>query len=1065
LSKPSWLTLTDNGDGTATLSGTPLNANVGTASIVLSVTDALGAFDNQSFSITVTNTNDAPAFTSAPVTIAFQDIEYIYDITTTDQDIGDNLTLTATDIPGWLTFTPLANGAGQLKGTPTNSNLGIINITLTVSDNLGITVDQIFQLNVQNSNDDPSFISLPDNSAIEDQEYTYNIEVSDPDLGDILQISALTLPSWLNLVDNGDGTAILSGTPLNENVGNNSVVLSVTDAQGAFANQSFLITVINTNDPPAFTSIPLTSAQQDALYTYSITTSDQDIGDTRTITATVKPAWLSFTDNGNGTATLSGTPSNGDMGLNAVTLQVTDLAGITVEQSYEINVGNSNDAPMFTSTPVTDATEDQPYSYLVEASDPDTGDILTISALAKPAWLTLTDNGDGTALLEGTPVNQNVGTFDLVLKVQDAAGLSENQSFSIVVVNTNDTPVFTSFPSDTIAIQNNLFSYAITTHDDDNGDNVTIAATTIPSWLSLNDNLNGTAILSGTPTIDQVGNTYAIALEVKDLAGATSIQNFSIYVKLENSPPTLGPISSPMEYPEDSTPIIVNLSGITAGEETNQNISISTSNTNSNLISNINVVYTSPDATGSLEIILVENMNGEAQINVTVTDDGPSSINTFTQSFTLIIDPVNDAPVIVSEPDTLVAPGTNYSYTINATDPDAGDQLTFSIIEAPSWLGLIDNTNGSAVLSGTAPVSGTSFPISIEVKDTSNVTNVQSYTLYLNNPPATNASTITVDEDVVYEFSLEDFTDNYVDSENDELVSIKVHSLPAHGSLELSQTQVTIDQTISSTDIVNITYTPDSNFNGNDAFSWSANDGVSTSNTSNINIVIEPVNDPPTIANIETTTLSYKQGSQGLILSNTITISDIDNSKIEGAYVKITSNYLPNEDFLLFNNTDSITGNFDIQTGILTLEGIDSKSDYEDALHDVRYINENLDNTSTEIRVVSFSVFDGTDISNELSRNIEIDDVKPEPDFIAAFTPNNDGVNDYWEIRKIDAYFSVKVSIYDSHGILIYQTDDYKTNPWDGRQNGSPLPAGAYYYKSIFDNGKRVFEGVVNILK
>ena len=96
----------------------------------------------------------------------------------------------------------------------------------------------------------------------------------------------------------------------------------------------------------------MTAALQDISYTYNITTSDPDAGDTRTISVLTGPAWLNtFTDNGNGTATLTGTPTNANLGLNNVTLQVTDLAGVTIDQAFVINVDNTNDAPVFTSTP------------------------------------------------------------------------------------------------------------------------------------------------------------------------------------------------------------------------------------------------------------------------------------------------------------------------------------------------------------------------------------------------------------------------------------------------------------------------------------------------------------------------------------------------------------------------------------------------------------------------------------------------------------------------------------------------------------------------------------------
>ena len=95
--------------------------------------------------------------------------------------------------------------------------------------------------------------------------------------------------------------------------------------------------------------------------------------------------------------------------------------------------GTHNDPPQFTSTPVTTATENVLYTYNITASDPDTGDTLTITATTSPAWLTLTDNGNGTATLSGTPTSAEVGDHPVLLRVTDASGLFDTQPFTITV--------------------------------------------------------------------------------------------------------------------------------------------------------------------------------------------------------------------------------------------------------------------------------------------------------------------------------------------------------------------------------------------------------------------------------------------------------------------------------------------------------------------------------------------------------------------------------------------------------------------------------------------------------
>jgi hypothetical protein len=158
-----------------------------------------------------------------------------------------------------------------------------------------------------------------------------------------------------------------------------------------------------------------------------------DNGDALTITAPTLPTWLTLTDHGDGTATLSGTPTNADVGDHPVVLRVADSGGLTATQSFTITVANVNDAPAFTSTPPLTATQDIPYTYAITTTDPDLpyGDALTVTAPTLPAWLTLTDHGDGTATLSGTPTE--VSEYPVVLRVTDRAGAFTEQSFTITV--------------------------------------------------------------------------------------------------------------------------------------------------------------------------------------------------------------------------------------------------------------------------------------------------------------------------------------------------------------------------------------------------------------------------------------------------------------------------------------------------------------------------------------------------------------------------------------------------------------------------------------------------------
>ncbi|MBE0686869.1 MAG: DUF11 domain-containing protein, partial [Anaerolineaceae bacterium] len=284
----------------------------------------------------------------------------------------------------------------------------------------------------------PIFTSTPVIAAAEDESYTYTATAQD-DNGDTLTITATTLPDWLTIEDHNNSTATLSGTPTDADVGDHTVELEVIDSAGLPDTQAFTLTVAYDNDPPFFTSTPVTTATQDVLYTYTVTADDPDLilGDSLTITATTLPDWLTIEDHNNGTATLSGTPIDADVGDHTVELEVTDSAGLPDTQAFTVTVDYFNDTPFFTSTPLTTATQDVLYTYTVTADDPNLilGDTLTITATTLPDWLTIEDHNNGTATVAGTPTTDDLGEHTVVLRVVDRDGLSSTQTFTIAVWN------------------------------------------------------------------------------------------------------------------------------------------------------------------------------------------------------------------------------------------------------------------------------------------------------------------------------------------------------------------------------------------------------------------------------------------------------------------------------------------------------------------------------------------------------------------------------------------------------------------------------------------------------
>lgn len=93
--------------------------------------------------------------------------------------------------------------------------------------------------------------------------------------------------------------------------------------------------------------------------------------------------------------------------------------------------------PEFTSIPVESGVVGSTYTYSIEASDPN-DQSLTISATTKPSWLSFTDNGDGTALLLGTP--SEAGEYNVVLEATNGAA-SVTQEYTITVSGSGSTGI------------------------------------------------------------------------------------------------------------------------------------------------------------------------------------------------------------------------------------------------------------------------------------------------------------------------------------------------------------------------------------------------------------------------------------------------------------------------------------------------------------------------------------------------------------------------------------------------------------------------------------------------
>jgi hypothetical protein len=254
LIKIEYLTFTDVDDapGSHTLTVVSGDNYTTAGNIVTPATDYNGTLDvNVQLSdskctldyvlpVTVTGVNDAPEFNfqSLP-TDAYEQQTYMLKIRASDPDVGDIITYSVTQKPGWLNII----SDTILTGVPDYTDYGPNPVTIRVSDGT-VNVDTSFVITVHSTNDIPHITSTPPTSINENELYLYNIEVVDTNAGDPLILTAPVLPGWLTL---NTGQQILTGTPTRADLGSEmsvdfQVQLKVSDGKQD-STQTFTITV------------------------------------------------------------------------------------------------------------------------------------------------------------------------------------------------------------------------------------------------------------------------------------------------------------------------------------------------------------------------------------------------------------------------------------------------------------------------------------------------------------------------------------------------------------------------------------------------------------------------------------------------------------------------------------------------------------------------------------------------------------------------------------------------------------------------------------------------------
>jgi hypothetical protein len=504
---PQGVTFHDNGDGTATLSGMPADGTAKTYPLVITAHNGVGSDAVQNFSLTV---NQPPAFTSADHTTFTTSQSGTFSITTSAGTPPGTDTVTEDGkLPTGVTFTGGANGTATLAGIPAPGTGGVYPITLTVGDGSASSTQQ-FTLTV---NEPPSFTTGLSVTMAVGQSKPFEVKTTGFPYATLTATGAL--PAGVSFVDHGDGTGALTGTPAANSAGTYTLLLTAHNGSGSDATQNFTLTV---NQPPAFTSADHMTFPIGSATTFTITTSAGAPSAT-TITRTGKlPTGVTFKDNGDGTATLSGTPAVGTGGAYHITLTAGN--GVTNStQAFTLTVGTT---PKITTTNHTTYVVGVMGSFVVKSSGFPAAAFSVNGTL--PAGVQLVDNHDGTATLAGAPAAGSTGTYTFHIIADNGSTTKASQQFTLTV---KEAPVFTSAATTTF-IAGALESFTITTTGTPTAK--LTATGHLPTGVRFIAKNDGTAVLKGILGSATKG-TYTLVITASNgSATPPAIQLFTLVV-------------------------------------------------------------------------------------------------------------------------------------------------------------------------------------------------------------------------------------------------------------------------------------------------------------------------------------------------------------------------------------------------------------------------------------------------------------------------------------------------------------------------------------------------------
>ena len=413
----------------------------------------------------------------------------------------------------------------------------------------------------------------------------------------------------------------------------------------------------------------------------------------------------------------------------------------------------------------------------------------------------------------------------------------------------------------------------------------------------------------------------------------------------------------------------------------------------------------------------------EGSFAFSLADGGEDDVSVATGTFNITVIAVNDAPTIATNGGGTVKESENFVITnlkLQASDPDdAPTGLTYTVTTAPSNGQLelttaagviitsftqedIDNLrviykhDGSESLEDsfafslvdggedeTAPIEGV-FNINVtELNDAPTVSGLGGALTFTENDGATviDGNLIVTDaDDTELQSAFINISSGYNNSEdvlgfNNQNGIVGIWDAES-GTMTLSGKA---SMTNYETALESLTYNNTSDAPNTDSrtITWVVNDGIDNSLKALSTVVVNAINDVPALLDAGDS-LAFTENDGATVVDQNLSVVDVDDTHLESATITISTGYVSREDMLGFSAQNGITGNWEPESGIMSLTGSASKANYETALESVTY-NNTSDTPNTSSRIITWVLNDGNDSSVKVTSTVSVTAVNDSP--------------------------------------------------------------------------------------